>query len=566
MQGTRIDEHPAKALASLVVNNLTSGNLARAAAKLHASFMADNPDATQDQFQAWASKPQENGLCRLINSLRKEEKRLMQVESAKLLEELGKVRGGGEKHEVWLPEAFPAKNPIPGLKEVYQPPTGPDCFTQVKSKNVMQNHPELFDQNRGDSFHIVITGSGVAPSGKLYAAPKAPPTHAPLQLITDEKQIYARLGGTTVLHKVREIYPTLPVSKGLKGKQYAQSMGSVGHHIRSTVDVMKTITRVTGKYDGVKSDLFCNGEKITMSFRNGMSVDFRQEGAKIRRCNLTIEWCDPIEGDIVVKGTGIDIIEGKVPIVTTVRNLNFDNIFGFAMVQQMGSPPGEDPDPARIKFSFGGEVPVRIPKTVWDSEHGPFWSADLHVVEEEGAHEGHHAYDGAVFHGAAGEQDLAKHFKTADLDRDTAKQLGVRFDPRGTKIQEFKLVPNGNGGVTYEFFRNRTHDSGGEKTRPNGLANILAMAKSPNVLETIQFLRDLDVHDRTTNLLSNLGEEISAGMSQAEWETTVDLVSAVVDSDLTEILQDAMSELEEKPKVVGNYPDRSLFDKYYGNE
>lgn len=550
----------------MVVNNLSSGNLARAAAKLHASFMAENPDKTQEQFQAWASKPQENGLCRLVNSLRKEEKRLLQVESGKLMEELGKVRGAGDKHEVWLPEAFPAKNPIPGLKEPYQPPEGPDCHTQVKSKNVMQNHPELFDENKGDSFHIVVTGSGVAPSGKLYAAPKAPPTHAPLQLITEEKQIYAKLGGTTKLQVVKGLYDTPKVSKGLKGKQYAQSMGSVGHHIRSTVDVMKTITRVTGKYDGVKSDLFCNGEKIIMSFRNGKSVDFTQEGAKIRRCNITVEWCDPIEGDIPATDTGIEIIEGKVPIVTTVKNLNFDNIFGFSMVQQMGSPSGEQPFPARLVFSFGEEVPVRTPKVVWEKGIEPFWSADLSIVEEEGNHDGHHRYDGAVFHGAAGEQDLAKHHKTADLDRETAKKLGVRFDPRGSKIQEYRLVQDGKGRVTYEFYRNRTQDSGGEKDRPNGLANILAMAKSPNVKETVQFLRDLDVHERTTSMLGDLGEEIARGLTEAEWETAVDLVGATVDGDLTEILRDAMGELDEKPKKPGCYPDRAFFDKYYGRD
>lgn len=588
MFATKISRNPAQTVAELIVTQKTSNNLATTAARLHFEYMKENPDHTQDMFQVWAAEIQENGLCRLYNEMNSRQKSVARAELPRIVEEIGKVRGNSADLTVWLPEKYPGKNPIKGMRDEYVEPdeeaTKPYDL-QVKTKNVLQSHPEVYEDNAGDSFHIVEPGTGVAPSGKLYSDPKPLPKDIQLSNTAGEVQFYAKVGGTTTLSLAKVEYikqnPTgQPLSKKqLKGaKERAITFSSVGNHVRVMTSLQKTITRITGKYDGAKSDLFSTNGKVYMTFRDGTKLWFRQSGAPLTDCHMTIEWVDPIPGDWhPVEGSGISHMEGKIPIVTTVDKLNFPNVFGFGMIAAIGSTTGTKRPKrrpySRIVFDFDDLVPVRTPKVLWELGKTPLWSLDLDELYAAGPDETEdpttmHRVDGMVFHGAGGEQDLVKFYKTVDLDAATAKELGVFWSSEGTLIREYfarmSIGPDGEGTPQYIFWRNRDEDNGGVKYRPNSIQNIEASAKSPDVDTAMAFLRRADYHDRLSRVMENLEDEVARGLTEQSWE---DLVTAieneeVADDDLGDLLREYYGEKGdfELPQD-GEY--RDLFAQYF---
>lgn len=582
MNGTQISRNPAQELGALVVTQKTSGNLADVAARMNLEYFKRNPDHTQEMWQTWASHVEENGYCRLVNGMSKIQKKIADVEVPRIMEEMGKVRGSADDLAVWLPEKFPGKNPMKGSREKYEEPaegTPKPYNKQVKSKNVLQNHPEIYDDNAGDGFHVVEQGVGLAPTGKLYASPKAPPEHAQLKNTAGEVKIYAKLGGTTTLTLAGtdSINPSPDhVKNKLKKnkKEWMQALNSVGHHIRSTTDVMKTVTRITGKYDGVKSDLFASGGKVWLAFRDGTYANFDQADDRMTVCNLTIEWVDPLPGDYKVKGSGIPQIEGKVPIVTTLSLLNFVNCFGFDMIKAIGSPStGKRPKKrpySRIVFEFaGGKVPVRTPKVLWERGTVPLWKADLSELFAAGPDAEEecttlHKVDGAIFHGAGGEQDLGKFYKTVDIDKAIAKKLGATWTTEGTKIREYIASRDETGSPVYTFWRMRDEDNGGTKYKPNGMQNIIASAMSPDVVEVISFLREMDFHDRSTQLMDNLEKEIESGLTWQAWENVIEAIEGEeLADDLGELLREHLTEKHGDADLPLDGEDTDLFAKYF---
>jgi hypothetical protein len=582
MNGTQISRSPAEELAALVVTQKTSGNLAKTAARMNFEYFQRNPDHTQEMWQTWASHVEENGLCRLMNGMSRVQKKVADVETPRLMEEMGKVRGSAADITVWLPEKFPGKAPMKGSKEKYDdPPEGtPKPYDrQVKTKNVLQNHPEVYDDNKGDGYHVIEQGVGLAPTGKLYQKPQAPPEHAQLKNTAGEVKIYAKLGGTTTLSlaETSSIDPSPDYIKNkLKKnkKEWGQALLSVGRHIRTTTDVMKTVTRITGKHDGVKSDLFATGGRVWIAFRDGTYAHFNQTGDKLVSCNLTIEWNEPIPGDRKVKGSGIPQIEGRVPVVHNMKSLNYDNCFGYDMIKAVGSPSTGEVTKARpysrIVFEFaGGKVPVRVPKTLWEKGTVPLWQADLSELYAAGPDADTpcptlHKMDGAVFHGAGGEQDMGKFYKTVDIDKAISKKIGATWRGEGTKIREYIASRDEAGSPVYTFWRMRDENNGGTKFKPNSMQNIIAAAMSPDIDEIISFLREVDLHSRCSKLMDNLEGEIIDGLTQKSWENVIEaLESEDLAYGIGDLLREHLSEKHGDADLPLEGEDTDLFAKYF---
>ena len=580
MIGTKINKNPAEQLGALVVTQKTAGNLAKVAAKMNQDYFKANPNHTQDMWQAWANTIEANGYSRLVNGMSRIQKKVADVEVPRIMEEMGKVRGNYEDLAVHLPELFPGKRPMKGSKQAYVEPVGmaKPYPNQVKTRNVLQNHPEVYGDNTGDSFHVVESGVGLAPSGKLYADARPLPAEVQLKNVTDTRKIYAKLGGTTTLSLagIDSINPSPDYVKNSLKKNKAQwnkVLNSTGHHIRGTADVMKTIVRITGKYDGAKSDLFAYNGKVWMGFRDGTRLDFTQNGDALNSCELTLEWVDPLPGDEPVTGSGIPQIEGKVPIVTTLNALNFPNIFGFDMLAAVGPPAGEFSEGrrrSRIEFEFASvKVPVLTPKVLWESGEVPLWCADLEELYAAGPDscDGSttlHKVDGAVFHGVGGDQDLGKFYKTVDLDRQTARKLGVNWSSEGTKIREYVASRDDSGSPVYTFWRMRDENNGGTKYKPNGMQNIIATALSPDVTEVISFLREVDFHDRSTHLMENLENEIDDGLTWESWKQVVEAVeSEDTAGGIGDLLRSYLLETKRDGDLLQDGVFVDLFAKYF---
>lgn len=310
---------------------------------------------------------------------------------------------------------------------------------------------------------------------------------------------------------------------------------SHGHHTRSLSELIFTPAAITPKYDGLQGFLIKNASSETarLWFREGAYIDMTSEGSPLISCDVSIEFVDPLEGEVPIDCPEEPRIHGKTGIITKVSRCNFPNLFGFEMLTKMGTSYRTSPTGEGARIAFPGGSNLKIPEMLW-AGGCPLWTqgfADLMTlaVRDGAAPTDVHAFDGGVIHAHHGEQYLAKgpFKKTVDLTPELAFEFGAQWANKGARIREFislktgRLNLDGSKVVRYEYLRDRP-----DKHSPNGLTNIRQTAISPCICEAVEFLKDVDYHNRTDAALTALPRLVEAGLSKGEWDAFVLMVRA----------------------------------------
>jgi len=357
----------------MLVTSLSAEVIANIVASLRKEYFENNPGKTHSDFCVWVAEPTKNGLNRVYHAMNTRQQDIHRFEMGSILEELGRIRRTKHVPRVDLPELYDGKGMMPGVKLKWTSPG------QIRTRDVLQEHPEVYDANPGDSYHVVNSGGGIAPSGNPYSAAKPPPK-AQLEWKTDTMQVYAKVGGVTVLSPIKKVSNTFeeiksgqrhgsgPKMTDSQRKHALIALRSHGRHVRSFRDISTGVDVITGKYDGVQCRMTCEGSSIVARFRNGEAIYFVQDGEPIRSLDIIVEWVAPLPGEETVTEfwSDYDMIAGKVPIIISVERLNFPNIFGFDMLAALGTPSPHAPDSySRIVFEGGEErVAARVPKVL----------------------------------------------------------------------------------------------------------------------------------------------------------------------------------------------------------
>jgi len=476
-----IQSSPAEDLAKFVVHS-SGGHLMQAAmVTARKEFFSRGGAPTNDEFAAWIGEPMANGYPRVFKYMLPQYTRVVVAEGVLMLKESPKQKEARFEPVVDLPEQFPGVNPMKGKSK-----GDPD---QCKSRNVLQNCPNV---GAGDQYHIVEKGVGLNPGGVPYAPPSAR-SDFPLEAKMGRTTVLAKLGGCTDLNP--------------KGDQQERSAlpGSVGHHVRSLEDIHFPVDAITLKHDGTQLRVFTSKNAVIIQARNGLEQVALCSGAFLHSLDMTVEAVSKDRPVAHWDGKSIDELLSNSDIyITNVYRLNFDNIFGYAMIEECAG-----------RLSYKGKK-FKVAPTVWRrGEALPIYCHVESVIES--LENAGYVHDGLVIHSSPEiySQNLLKQNRTADVTKKLAQELGWPWPPGAKGVYEFSVRGmNGAGGVWP--LRPRP-----DKDKPNLKENIISLMKSPDANMGLSYICSRLVEDSMDTLLTQ-GRALATGL-RLKRETVDDL-------------------------------------------
>jgi len=355
-----------------------------------------------------------NGYPRVFNYMLPQYTRTVVAEGVLMLKESPKQKETRFEPVVDLPERFPGVSPMKGKAS-----GNPD---QCKSRNVLQNYPDI---GAGDQYHIIEKGVGFNPGGVPYAAPAAQPD-LPLKTKMGRTTVLAKLGGCTDL-----------VPKGVQMEKVSLP-GSVGHHVRSLEEIHFPVDAITLKHDGTQLRIFTNQSGVVIQARNGLEQLALCSGSFLHSLDMTVEAVSKERPAAHWDGKSIDdLLSNSDVYITNVFRLNFDNIFGYAMIEACAG-----------SLSYKGKK-FKVAPAVWrKGECLPIYyhvNAVIESLEKAG-----YIHDGLVIHSSPEiySQNLLKLNRTADVTKKLAHELGWPWPPGEKGVYEFSIRGmNGSEGI-----------------------------------------------------------------------------------------------------------------------